>query len=178
MKKLVIVLDVDGVIRNIMPAILECFNHSAVFPVSISDIKTYHLDFLGDKKYFFVKHGENIFVNSPAYPESISAVNVLLQDYDVKFVSSQYEENMDYSMDWFSNHKLPTDRLYFTWDKSRVECDVIVDDCPDNLRNHPAKHRFLFDQTYNRDCKEFDRVFNLYHLIYKLNNFCLSKNKT
>jgi 5'(3')-deoxyribonucleotidase len=168
MKKALIVLDVDGVIRNILPAVLDCHNKTVPFPLGINDVKKYDLDFITDKKAFFVKNGERIFRNSPAYSESISAVKVLLKHYEIKFVSAQYEENWDYTIDWFVNHKLPTERLYFAFDKSRVECDVIVDDCPDNLRNHSAQHRFIFDQNYNRDCTEFDRVFSLYHLIHKL----------
>lgn len=168
MKKALIVLDVDGVIRNILPAVLECHNKSVPFPITVKDIKKYDLDFLGDKKAFFIKHAERIFRNSPAYPESISAVKVLQKLYEIKFVSAQYEENWDYTIDWFVNHKLPNNLLYFAIDKSRVECDVIVDDCPDNLRNHPARHKFIFDQNYNRDCMDFERVFSLYHLIHKL----------
>lgn len=161
-----LILDVDGVIRDILPAILECYNKTVPFPVMAKDLKQYDLDFIKDKKAFFVQNGERIFRNSPMFSETKYALEILMDDFDITFISSQYEENEGYTLDWFENHGLPTKNLVFAWNKSKFTADYFIDDCPDNLRTNKSENRNLFDACYNRDCKDFNRIFSLYHFLY------------
>lgn len=175
MKKPVLILDVDGVIRNILPAILECYNKTAVFPVSKTDLKQYDLDFITDKKAFFIEHGERIFRNSPMFPETKSALEIILHEFNVVFATSQFEENEGYTVDWFENHGLPTENISFTWNKKIHNGDIFIDDCPDNLKDHSAQNCLLFDACYNRDCKDYPRVYSLFHFLFCMKNLDIIK---
>ena len=168
MSKPILILDIDGVIRNILPSILRCYNWSVPFPISEKDCNKYNLDFISDKRDFFIKHGEQIFRNSPMFPEVKEAIGILKKVCKVILVSSQYDENIDYTNDWLSSHSLSDIEVIYTWDKNEVQSDIIVDDCPKNLQFHNARFKFLFDAVYNKD-EDYKRVFSLFHLIHELN---------
>jgi len=167
MSKPILILDIDGVIRNILPSILKCYNWSVPFPISEKDCNKYDLAFISDKRAFFIKHGEEIFRNSPMFPEVTEAIGILKKVCKVIFVSSQYDENIDYTNDWLSSHNLSDIEVIYTWDKNEVQSDIIVDDCPKNLQFHNAPVKFLFDAVYNKD-EDCKRVFSLFHLIHEL----------
>lgn len=58
--------------------------------------------------------------------------------------------------EWLKQENIPYRSLTFTEDKNSVMGDVIIDDNPDNLLNHPAPVKILYPAQHNRQFQEED----------------------
>lgn len=62
-----------------------------------------------------------------------------------------HDQSVRATADWLAEYGIPYRSLTFTAEKYRILADVIVDDNPHNLNNHPAPEKFLFPAPHNGD---------------------------
>jgi len=167
-----LILDIDGVIRDIIPQIVWVYNiYYAVGKVTESNITEWDLSkclpLIKDTKRFFIENGIEIFVHSEPFPETLSALDILKREFDTVLVSHQYEEIRHYTDVWLERHKIDIPVIY-TADKNQVTGDIIVDDYYKHLDKHNATYKYLMHANYNKHITGYSRIYNLYHLIHEL----------
>lgn len=165
-----IIIDIDGVIRNTNKAIVKLCKEKLDKIITEDDINDWDLmKCIGiNPEWIFTEYGKEIFEHAEIYRESISALKSIVNVHNLVLVSNQINaDNIWFTDKWLYRYDIFLPVVYVE-DKNEVEADIIIDDYPKNLRNHTAKHKFLFDQPHNRDCNEFERVFNMYHFINKI----------
>lgn len=165
-----IIIDIDGVIRNINKAIVKVCKDHLDKNISESNINNWDLvKCIGvNPKWLFTTFGKQIFADAEIYRESFIALSALIFQHNLVLVSKQLNDtNKGFTNYWLSKNKISIPVIY-TENKNEVESDVIIDDYPGNLTNHNAKYKFLFDQPHNQNCKDFKRVYNLFHFIHEL----------
>lgn len=180
MKKGIIVIDLDNTLRDISAQMCKvynryvgCANDSLMSPCdikdydinkSMSELKK-HVSAIDLKHFMFIEHAREVFYLAPImqktehdYPKAY--LSELQRFYRIIIATCQYTDtNKMYAIDWLKINNVPYDDIIFTNDKSWIECDVMVDDNIDFLRNSIAKCKFLFSQPYNeRFGNEFERI--------------------
>ena len=169
-KKPTIIIDIDGVIRNIFSRMVEVINEHLYLNIKESSINSWDLESCidVDPVWLFTTFGRQIFYESKPYPDTIKHLSMISDSYNIILVSNQItKENEEYTTQWLTKCgiKILVDKVIYTKDKNSVEADIIIDDYPENLKGHNARYKYLYDQYHNRDCKEYNRVYNLHHLI-------------
>ena len=136
-----ILLDVDGVLRNIADTILkinrELYGGSPY--LTHGDLRPYHLhEIMPNVKdingTFFKKHAMEVFRLSPIENiYNINAVNRMYEKNKIFIVTHQYKDNEQYTIDWLRLHNVNYHKIFFTSDKTTVEGDYLVDDSIEHL---------------------------------------------
>jgi 5'(3')-deoxyribonucleotidase len=138
-----ILIDVDGVLRDLMPSMIKSYkkHFDPASRLRVSDIKTFSLDHHFPKCNFWIElvnmHGKEFFMKSKPIQHNINALNKLIKKYkkDIEFVicSHQTPETAQYTNDWLTKHKVNIDRRIYTVDKYLVRAHMLIDDGPPNL---------------------------------------------
>ena len=164
---MIIALDLDGVLNDFVPVLLEQYNHLTNEGVLLEDIRS-------NKTHKFVEEPFTLkrLKDSPGFlrglkpvPGAIEVVNYLhAKGHKVLFVSSNtncptsgYEKR-----DWLNYYFCNIWRiapLVLTTDKSVVRCDALLDDDPKNLCDlQPPTKPLLWTQSYNATVIGYDRI--------------------
>lgn len=186
MGKKILVLDLDNTLRDISTQMCKVYNRYVGYAngslMSPCDIKEYdinksmpelkkHVSAIDLKKFMFIKNAREVFYLAPImqktehdYPKAY--LSELQRYYRIIIATWQFTDtNKMYAIDWLNNNNIPYDDIIFTSDKSWIECDVMVDDNIDFLRNSAAKRKFLFSQPYNEQYgDEFERISSIKEL--------------
>ncbi len=140
--KKTLLLDIDGVQRNLVTKILEIYKRdfNPDSKLKFDDVKDFDLNVvfpdLGGKivDIFFHNYAREVFVESKPYIENISSVvSELREMYFVHMVTHQFPGNEVYALEWLENYGVPFDAISFIQDKSKIYGDILVDDGPHNL---------------------------------------------
>jgi len=171
-----VLLDMDGVLAQFMPALIEQYNFLTSEHILESDITSFNVgDFVNDP--FLVKKIMNnvgFLRGLEPYDGAIEAVNYLVgQGHEVAFVSSPtncptagYEKrewlNYYFSKTW---KKAPLIAVT-TGMKYYIRGDVLVDDDPKNLTGlHPTTKGLLWHTKQNASATGYERIYSFDHLI-------------
>lgn len=85
--------------------------------------------------------GSSVFRYLEPYPEAVEALRTLNRDgHDVVVLTAKPEWAVHDTLEWIADHRIPTREIHFADDKHRIECDVYLDDAPDQVRTI-ASHR-------------------------------------
>lgn len=175
MNKLDIIIDCDGVLRDIVSKTLEIYKRE-VDPKSKSeyfDVDTYDMKKampLVNVTDFFYRswRAEEIFTESKPYEKDIVETLLKLQkEFRIHIASHQYKGNEQYTINWLEKYSIPYDSITFTPDKSIIKADFIVDDYPKNLESicKDSCLPILMDQPWNRYTGEYKRITSLKKLV-------------
>jgi 5'-nucleotidase len=172
---MIILVDMDGVVADFLPTLLEQYNYLTNENVPLDRIKS-------NKTFKWV--GDAILcrklIETPGFIRGLppldgaqEAIERLHgQGHDIVFVSNgtncptSGHEKRDWLKFYFSKvwpQKVP---LILTSDKWRVRGDVILDDDPKNLIHlDPTTKGLLFSTSYNADVTGFERIYGWDHFI-------------
>jgi 5'(3')-deoxyribonucleotidase len=145
-----ILVDVDGIIRNIVPTIIDLYKkYDKDFPYTENDIPELDTFELFNKcdfqKDICIEHATEVFLKSPAYEVEVSNLIFLIGDFEEhEFVicSKQQPQNEWLTNAWLDNHGIKIDRIY-TSEKHLVDAEVLIDDCPSNLQKFSKKGKAI-----------------------------------
>lgn len=158
MSKLLVGIDLDGVLRDIITPCCTIYNREHGTEVKASDVKTWELNpampKIGNNKEFFIKHAKEIFQGGPTIPQTIDLCEKIKgAGHDVAIVTHQYPGIENYSCDWLQTNKVPYDSLHFIRDKQKVKTDILIDDGVHNLLNAViyGQRPICMDQPWNQD---------------------------
>lgn len=162
MKKTVIALDVDGVLRMNLGTISDIYNRNFGQNISEGDWKSYDVGVVLPEiekqtgipaaQWLFQDHSEEIFRDAPAYDRASACVAILRKIADVVIITYQRSmKNKIHTMEFLENNMIGYEGLYFTKDKSMLKCDWLVDDNPANFIGCNARCGALISAPYNMD---------------------------
>lgn len=132
-----VLIDIDGVLRDYMGYVYRLYKEH--YPDhNFKKVKTWSMAEyfpIGDEIYKFVfdDHAEKITANAEPFPGAIEAIRENMEEFDIAIVSAQNEKGMLGTMHWLASHKVPVKEYHFTFDKEKIDGDVLLDDGPHNL---------------------------------------------
>ena len=166
-------LDMDGVLTEFVPTLIEQYNYLTNEHVKLDSIKSGKTSNYVNDPFLLkrLKDSTGFIRSLPPAPGAIDAVHKLVRDgHEITFVSngtncpSSGHEKRDWLFFYFSKlWKMAP--LVLTHEKHKVRVDVLVDDDPKNLGNlHKDTKGLLWHQSYNAAVTGFDRVYSWDHL--------------
>jgi 5'(3')-deoxyribonucleotidase len=179
--KKIIKIDVDGVLRDMLPKMCECYNAYFRDNISPNDIKSYDTNVTFHKckeilgrdasDWLFQDNGYEIYNSSPMCYKAKEAMDMLKEmGYFVIIVSHQksYLNQFD-TINWLGNHGIHYDSICFTPDKSLIVGDIMVDDNLEFLAQCENNNEQLIcvKAPYNENDK-YLTVESLYHYVSHL----------
>jgi len=135
-------IDVDGVLRDFVGYTIEIYkkefpSHRVVdYENWVWDLKFNFPDHHNINKWVFNDRIEEIMRNAPAFPNAIDSLNDLVRNtlHDYVIVSSQRKGKEYLTMEWLGKHEVEVPELYFTQEKIKANCEVLVEDKTENLQ--------------------------------------------
>jgi uncharacterized HAD superfamily protein len=147
--------DVDGVLRNTFIGMAKAYLFMGGHKMfKLSDFTDY--DFtkmmnITHKEQFFRDYAETIFLDSRPMPY-IHEMNNIKNYGKIQIITSQFKGLECLTLEWLDKYKIPYDEIHFTWDKSSVKTDILLDDYPENLKKMPKEViKVCYDAPYNKE---------------------------
>lgn len=165
---MIIGIDLDGVVYNIIDMWLEEYNK-----LTGDDIKTSNLKSPGIHKFTKLNPNESskllyseqilkndIILNCPEYPNSISTIKNLMCNHHIMFISNTFMFNrearvkrliQDFGIPEYPNNY----DIIFTSKKERIKCDMFVDDFIINVKTYKTHNKnsivYIITRPWNKD---------------------------
>ncbi len=155
-------IDIDEVIRALVPHMLALYNREFNDNMKLEDVKDYVVDNAFPKimertgesasKWFFQDHGHELFYGSEMIDGAKSAIDVLREYGKVIIISYQKSlENKIDTLNWLDRYGIKYDGVCFVKDKSIVHTDFLIDDNDWNFIGCNSKAGVLVTAPYNKD---------------------------
>jgi 5'(3')-deoxyribonucleotidase len=184
MGKLRLLIDIDGVCRDIIPKMAEIYQREtgkeAKLPITTWGMKR-NFPKIDDVATFFFKQRDNareIFEENPVIEGAEVVLKRLAESFDIILVSHQYRGNERFTRNWLLRNGLYFPVIY-TDRKFLVPGDILIDDRIENLEEFEKTERraICFANPWNEEYKGV-RIENwyeiedyLHHILDELNNF-------
>lgn len=171
---MIIKIDMDGVIRNIIPTMLKIYNSEFNENLKETDITVYNVNtsfpkFISEKgklatDVFFVDNDKEIFLNSNAFIGSKEAID-MLHRAGHKIIICTWQityEAKQYTLEFLENNKIYYDDICFTKDKQLIKSDIIIDDNIEFLERDLSDNKICISAAYNREWegKKYDSLYS------------------
>lgn len=190
---MIIACDMDSVINNLTEKTLEVYNSQNGKNIQMSDITSYNFydclnkeDAEGILKLF---KNKSLWDSLKLIPGAKEGLQKLIDDgHKVYIVTIASPESFVWKMKWIKQ-RLPffnTDNVVRLIDKSLFKCDILIEDCLDQLIKHKLCHRICLDYPYNRHiddfiyninrCKNWNEILEIINQIVKENEEWIRNN--
>lgn len=171
MGKIIVKIDVDGVIRDIFTPMCELYNSKCSDNINVSDIHSYNvektfsklkeMDIQNVSDFFFKDNSKTLFLDSKPYPYVQESL-LRLKENGCKIVISTWQLNTDnkiLTLKFLQDNNIPYDDICFSKDKWIVKSDFIIDDNPEFITDEREKaKKILIDMPFNRYINRNDVV--------------------
>ena len=171
----IIKIDVDGVLRNLLPKMCEIYNDYYNECITPNDILDFDLKSTFKKcnnpvDWFFKSNGSYIYLNSKKCFKAKEAIDLLHnKGYYIIIVSNQpTHKQIENTLEWLKENEIYYDSICFTEKKHLILGDIIVDDNIDNLNICHECEKILIDAPYNRVEGNYKRFNNLFDFVKTL----------
>lgn len=153
---MIIMCDIDGVLNNLVEQTLEVYNSRNGKNIQISDITTYNFfdclpyeDAQGIVSLFKEK---SLWDSLIPLPSSQNAIKQLIKKgHQIYLATATDPINFEWKIEWLKKYfsSIPSDNVIRIMDKSLLRCDVLIDDCLDNLISAFCE-RVVIDYPWNQ----------------------------
>lgn len=134
-------IDIDNVLNNLTECVLRVYNEDSGDSLQLSDITQYYMEnFVKEEykadfyKYFLDKR---VWKQVEIVKEAVPVIKEWYeQGHEIIFITTTWAENLPKKKSWLSKHFPFLDIqncLYAVPKKQLIKCDVLIDDCMDNL---------------------------------------------
>ena len=171
----IIKIDVDGVLRNMLPKMCELYNNYYNVSITPENVTEFDLKYTFNKcnnpvEWFFQEHGSYIYLNSSPCFMAKEAMDILhKKGYYIIIVSNQptitQREN---TLNWLKIMNIYYDSICFIEKKHLILGDIVIDDNIDNLDQCHECEKILIDAPYNKRCVNYKRFNNLFEYVKTL----------
>lgn len=138
---MIIGIDIDNVLNNLTEVVLKVYNEDSGDSLQLSDITQYYMEnFVKEEykadfyKYFLDKR---VWKQVEIVKEAVPVIKEWYeQGHEIIFITTTWAENLPKKKSWLSKHFPFLDIqkcLYAVPKKQLIKCDVLIDDCFDNL---------------------------------------------
>lgn len=159
---MIIVSDIDGVLNDLMPKVLELYNSRTDKNISIFDITAYGFaeclpkeDADGITELF--KERELWDSLSPLPDAQMRLKELINEGHQIYLATAIDPINFEWKCQWVAKYFpfIPEENIIRIMDKSLLKTDIMIDDCFDNLIGNICD-RIILDYPYNRNgAKDF-----------------------
>ena len=166
---MVIVCDVDGVLNNLMDVVLEIYNKQHNTLYTTSGITTYNLEncfaleVAKEMKEIF--NDAEIWYKTKPLKWAQDGLRKLINDgHRVYLATDNNPHTYGEKVAWI-RHYFPfieESKIICIKDKWLLTCDVMIEDCIENLLVKPYYHRILMDHPWNRSSQDKDWAYDIY----------------
>lgn len=167
MNKLVVCCDVDNCLNNLIEQTLNMYNERYSTNYTIEDLTSYHLsdnfpleEAQKMKEMFLEKELWDSL--SPIENASWGIQTLINEGYKVYMATSTHYINFPWKVEWIKD-KFPffnEQNVICIHDKSLLKCDVLIEDCYENLINSMAD-RIIIDYPWNSASEGRDYVYGI-----------------
>ena len=155
---MIIACDMDSVLNNLTEKMLEIYNAQSGKNIQIEDLTAYNFyDCLRKEDADgLIRSFKNKVLWDSLSPIEGSRVGLqkLLDDgHRVYIVTATAPDNFAWKVNWMRKYFpfFNSDNIIRMKDKSLFKCDIMIDDCYDNLIKNKLCHKICFDYPWNRD---------------------------
>ena len=194
-KKLIIAIDVDGVLRDNLGIMVDLYNKNFDDNKSVDDITEFKTELsfpkiaeqtgITSSKWFFQDHAKEIFSEAPGFPEIKNDIDELRKLGEVIIVTYQKTTmNKIQTLEWLEKNGIEYDGICFLRDKSKLKAKenerlIFVDDNDWNFCGNQANIGILINAPYNKNtdlkklkkmsfCDDIQRFNSLHEFVVKL----------
>jgi 5'(3')-deoxyribonucleotidase len=179
---MIIACDIDGVLNNLVEETLTLYNIRNGKNIQISDITSYNFfdclskeDAEGIISLFKEKHLWDSL--KPLQGAQNALKQIIKRGHKVYLATATDPVNFEWKIDWLKRYFsfIPADNVIRIMDKSLLKCDVMIDDCIDNLTSvfcervcldYPWNQSFTKDYAYSiHRCNNWDEILNVINKI-------------
>jgi 5'(3')-deoxyribonucleotidase len=155
-------IDIDEVLRALLPEMVRLYNEEFNESLTVDDVKAFDVDISFPKvkertgesasKWFFQEHGRELFYDSQMIKGAKEAVDHLRKFAKVYIISYQktLQNKLD-TLNWLLKNDIEYDGICFLKDKTLVHLDVLIDDNDWNFIGCNSKAGVLVTAPYNKD---------------------------
>lgn len=156
-------IDIDEVLRALLPGMLELYNSEYGESMAYNDVKEFDVDKSFTKikektgesasKWFFQKNSHFLFAESPAIEGSVAAIKQLRENGHQVFLVTYQKSNLNklHTLEWLEENEVEYDGICFVKDKTIIHLDYLIDDNDWNFIKCNCKHGILINAPYNKD---------------------------
>jgi 5'(3')-deoxyribonucleotidase len=155
---MIIVTDVDGVLNNLMSAVLDVYNNQHKTSFVLDDIKTYNIGNCFEPE---VAKGMKDIFNSPTIWKKVKPVNkaseclekLVNKGHQVYLVTDNCPDTYGEKVKWIKRFFpfVESSKVVCMRDKWLLRADVMIEDNLQTLLAKPYYHRVLMDHPWNRE---------------------------
>lgn len=171
----IIKIDVDGVLRNLLPKMCDIYNDYYEENITPNDILDFDLKNTFKKcdnpiDWFFNTHGSFVYLNSKQCFKAKEAMNILHnKGYYIIIVSDQpTNKQKEDTLEWLKENEIYYDSICFTNKKNIIIGNIVIDDNIDNLNMCNENTKIIIDAPYNRIGCNYNRYNSLYEYVKTL----------
>lgn len=157
MHKLVICIDIDEVLNDLMEKTIAIYNNRYNAKLSLEDFTDYDIfkDLAYDdaEKLVALWQEEELWNSLEPRKGAQRSVKKLVDDgHEVYLATSTHYKNFAWKVKWLQHYfgMIPTKNIICIGNKGLLKCDVLIDDCVDNLLANKLCNRVLFDCHWNQ----------------------------
>lgn len=177
---MIIVVDIDGVLNDLMFKTLDLYNLRNNTNIKLTDITTYNFaDCLpqqdADGIIELFKEKELWDSLMPLTDSQAGLKTLVNMGHEIYLATATHPENFMWKVEWIKKYYpfIDTDNIIRIINKGLLKCDVMIDDCLDNLISNICD-RICLDYPWNRQAdKEFAydiiRVYNWKDIVNIIN---------
>lgn len=157
---MIVVVDIDNVLNNLTEKTIELYNTLSSKNIQMSDIITYNFanclpqeDADGITELF--KKRELWSSLTPLADSQWGLKTLMNMEYEVYLATATHPENFAWKVEWIEKYYpfINTHNIIRIVNKSLLKCDVMIDDCLDNLTGNICE-RICLDYPWNRDASK------------------------
>ena len=169
---MIICVDIDNVLNNLTEKTIELYNALSDKNIQMSDITTYSFAEClpqedADAIIELFQKQELWDALSPLSDSQWGLKTLLNTGHEIYLATATHPDNFAWKVAWIEKQYpfIDTHNIIRIVNKNLLKCDVMIDDCLDNLIGNMCE-RICFDYPWNRDdSKDFAydviRVYNL-----------------
>jgi len=151
---MILAVDIDAVLNDLVEKWLLWINHKYNYYTQYHELKYYSM-----LKNFPTLTEEQIFepFSSDDFLDSIEptegsreCLRYLNTQHDVYIVSATRPEHIKQKVEWLHRYfpYIPDRRMIFAQNKEMIKCDILIDDCSDNLIRDDC-YTIQYEQPWN-----------------------------
>ena len=155
---MIIACDMDSVINNLTEKMLELYNAQSGKNIQMSELTAYNFyDCLSKEDADgLIKSFKNKALWDSLSPikDSRAGLQKLIDaGHKVYIVTATAPDNFAWKCTWMRKYFpfFQIDNIIRMQDKSLFKCDIMIDDCYDNLIKNKLCHKIVLDYPWNRD---------------------------
>lgn len=156
-----VICDLDNILNSLTKTLLAFYNKDSGDNLQIEDITKYKIDDFTKPEFKITDYfkDEKLWMALEPISQAQEYLKILNQDYDLRIVTASHPK-----YHWIKVFYpfLKREQIWTVFDKQWIDCDILIDDCLDNIGGN--YRTILLDYPWNRNIdEEANNVYRAYN---------------